>query len=61
MTYAVGDAAHDQRLDTVSVGPISVGTSRFLLETPGPDPRRIPTGDILSAAGCRLHYYCRMD
>ena len=53
VTY-VGSAVKDfdQRLDTVSVGPISVGMSRFLLETPGPDPKKIPADDVLGATIC---------
>ena len=40
---------HDQELDSVLVGPVPIGTSRFVLQTNGPDPRRIPADDILGA------------
>jgi histone chaperone ASF1 len=56
VTY-VGSAqgpAHDQVLDTVSVGPIEAGTSRFVLETPGPDPSRIPQDDMLGTTICMV-------
>ncbi|KAJ3009046.1 Histone chaperone asf1 [Thoreauomyces humboldtii] len=29
------------------VGPVPVGTSKFLLEAPAPDPRKIPDQDII--------------
>jgi histone chaperone ASF1 len=44
--------AHDQVLDTVSVGPISVGVSRFTLETPAPAAARIPEEDLLGSTIC---------
>jgi histone chaperone ASF1 len=51
VTY-VGSATspkYDQELDSVLVGPVKVGTSRFVLETDGPDPGKIPEDDLLGA------------
>ncbi|KAI9093454.1 histone chaperone ASF1B-like protein [Phlyctochytrium arcticum] len=38
---------HDQTLESVMVGPVPVGTSKFLLEAPAPDPSRIPSADVV--------------
>mmetsp|Transcript_2765 Transcript_2765/g.8909 ORF Transcript_2765/g.8909 Transcript_2765/m.8909 type:complete len:260 (-) Transcript_2765:35-814(-) len=38
---------HDQVLDDVLVGPVSVGSNRFIFTCPHPDPSRIPKGDLL--------------
>ena len=49
MTY-VGSAeseAHDQVLETVLVGPVPVGLSKFLLEAPAPNPMLIPDSAAL--------------
>ena len=56
VTYvgSASDTRFDQKLDTVSVGPIEVGTSRFLLQTPGPDPAKIPEDDLLGATICMV-------
>ena len=40
-------AAHDQVLEVVQVGPLEVGTSRFVLRAPAPDFRAIPRQDLL--------------
>lgn len=48
----VGSASssrYDQELDAVLVGPVPVGTSKFILQTPHPDPARIPDDDIVGA------------
>ena len=34
---------HDQLLDTVNVGPIEVGQSKFVFEAPAPDMSKIPS------------------
>jgi hypothetical protein len=49
VTY-VGSAdseEHDQVLDSVLVGPVPLGTNRFVFETPAPDPSKIPVGDLV--------------
>lgn len=49
VTY-VGSAdseSFDQVLDSVLVGPVPLGTNRFLFEAPSPDPKKIPQGDLL--------------
>ncbi len=38
---------YDQELERVLVGPVPVGKSKFLLQTPEPDVRKIPDGDLL--------------
>ncbi|KAJ3159790.1 Histone chaperone asf1 [Geranomyces michiganensis] len=38
---------HDQTLESVMVGPVPVGASKFMLEAPAPDASRIPTTDIV--------------
>ncbi|KAI8826615.1 uncharacterized protein EV422DRAFT_4066 [Fimicolochytrium jonesii] len=42
---------HDQTLESVMVGPVPVGASKFLLEVsadaPAPDPSKIPSTDIV--------------
>ncbi len=35
-----GSIEHDQELDSVLVGPIKVGTSRFVFDAPGPNPEK---------------------
>ena len=49
LTY-VGSAesdAHDQVLDTVLVGPVAVGSYKFVFQADPPDVSRIPQSDIL--------------
>jgi len=49
LTY-VGSAEsddYDQLLDSVDVGPMQVGPYKFVFQAEAPDPRRIPTHDIL--------------
>ena len=49
LTY-VGSAesdAHDQVLDTVLVGPVAVGSYKFVFQADPPDISRIPQSDIL--------------
>lgn len=48
----VGSSAgpqYDQELDSVLVGPVPIGTSRFVLQTNPPDPSKIPADDIIGA------------
>lgn len=48
----VGSSAgpdYDQELDSVLVGPVPIGTSRFVLQTDCPNPARIPDEDLLGA------------
>ena len=44
--------AHDQVLESVCVGPIDVGSSRFTLETPAPNAALIPPADLLGSTIC---------
>eukprot|EP00466_Bigelowiella_natans_P011215 jgi/Bigna1/132590/aug1.18_g7298 len=46
---SASDKSLDQELEDVDVGPIKGGISRFILETPPPDPKRIPAEDRLGA------------
>ena len=39
--------SHDQVLETVMVGPVPVGVSKFLMEAPAPNPALIPDNDVL--------------
>jgi hypothetical protein len=39
--------AHDQVLDTVLVGPVAVGSYKFVFQADPPDISRIPQSDIL--------------
>jgi len=41
------DSRHDQVLAEVDIGPVPVGTSRFVLSGDPPDAARIPEGDVL--------------
>jgi hypothetical protein len=48
----VGSAAgpqYDQELENVLVGPVPIGTSKFVLTAPPPDPSKIPEDDLLGA------------
>lgn len=38
---------YDQVLDCVLVGPVLVGRNKFVLEVPGPNPKKILNRDIL--------------
>ncbi|KAI9017785.1 histone chaperone [Gaertneriomyces semiglobifer] len=38
---------NDQTLESLLVGPVPVGTSKFILEAPAPDPRKIPAEDVV--------------
>mmetsp|Transcript_20106 Transcript_20106/g.24859 ORF Transcript_20106/g.24859 Transcript_20106/m.24859 type:complete len:229 (-) Transcript_20106:131-817(-) len=40
-------SSHDQTLDEVLVGPVPVGTNKFVLQADSPDTTRIPPSDIL--------------
>ncbi|KAG5192067.1 anti-silencing function 1 [Tribonema minus] len=40
------DSKRDQVLDEIMVGPVSVGTMRFTMETDAPDPSKIPQEDL---------------
>ncbi len=44
----------DQELDSVLVGPVAQGVSRFVLEVPPPNPSRIPPEDLLGATAVML-------
>lgn len=39
----------DQELENVLVGPVPVGTSKFVLTAPSPDAKLIPEDDVLGA------------
>ncbi|KAI8917339.1 histone chaperone [Entophlyctis helioformis] len=39
--------SHDQVLESVMVGPLPVGVSKFVLEAPPPNPDQIPKSDAL--------------
>lgn len=41
------DEKYDQVLDTVLVGPVSVGRNKFLFQAPPPDHTQIPEKDLL--------------
>eukprot|EP00842_Homolaphlyctis_polyrhiza_P005910 jgi/Hompol1/631/HPOL_001265-RA len=41
------DSQHDQNLESVMVGPVPVGISKFVLEAPAPNPSKIPRSDAL--------------
>jgi len=53
----VGSATNkgfDQELDSVLVGPVQQGISRFVLEVPHPDPQKIPSEDLLEVHAALL-------
>ncbi len=41
------DEQYDQELDSVLVGPVSLGRNKFVFQVPGPDLTRIPERDLL--------------
>jgi|TARA_B110000503_G_scaffold131007_1_gene205030 histone chaperone ASF1 len=41
------DDAHDQVLDTVLVGPVGVGSYKFVFQADPPDVSKIPQSDVL--------------
>ncbi|XXQ31828.1 Anti-silencing function protein 1 [Plasmodiophora brassicae] len=41
------DEKYDQLLDSVLVGPVSIGTSKFVFQAAAPDPSKIPEKDVL--------------
>lgn len=43
---SANDETLDQELDSVLVGPVSVGRNRFVFQAPAPDPTRIPNNDL---------------
>ncbi|KAF3629083.1 putative histone chaperone ASF1A [Capsicum chinense] len=49
LTYvgSADDETYDQQLEDVFVGPVNLGSYRFLLQADPPDPARIPAEDIL--------------
>lgn len=71
----VSSANHedDQLLESVMVGPVPVGISKFVLDVPGPNPSLIPAQDIvgltvvllqcayLTKEFIRVGYYCNND
>ena len=40
-------SAHDQVLEEVMVGPVTVGINRFVLQAPAPNHMVIPSNDLL--------------
>ena len=49
----------DQVLDSVLVGPVKLGVSRFELEVPGPRYSEIPPDDLLGATAVMLSCFYR--
>ena len=49
LTYvgSAEDDAHDQVLDTVLVGPVGVGSYKFVFQADPPDATKIPQSDVL--------------
>jgi len=45
---------YDQILDSVLVGPLALGISKFLFAAPPPDPSKIPSNDIVGASAVLL-------
>lgn len=41
------DEKYDQELDSILVGPVEVGTNKFVFQAPAPDPSHIPEKDLL--------------
>jgi len=41
------DEKYDQELDSILVGPVEVGTNKFVFQAPAPDPSHIPAKDLL--------------
>jgi len=41
------DEKYDQELDSILVGPVEVGTNKFVFQAPSPDPAHIPAKDLL--------------
>lgn len=41
------DESRDQELDSVLVGPVNVGTNKFVFQAPAPDPALIPNNDLM--------------
>ncbi len=41
------DESRDQILEEVMVGPVQVGTNRFILQCPAPDPKLIANEDLI--------------
>jgi len=41
------DSTHDQTLEEVSVGPVTSGVSKFVLQAPAPDPASISNSDLI--------------
>jgi len=41
------DSTHDQTLEEVSVGPVTSGVSKFVLQAPAPDPATIANADLI--------------
>jgi histone chaperone ASF1 len=51
--------AFDQVLDSVLVGPVKCGVSRFELEVPGPKYAEIPPDDLLGSTAVMLSCFYR--
>ena len=50
---------HDQLLDSVLVGPMQVGGYKIVFQADPPDPRRIPTNDLLGVTVVLLSCFYR--
>ena len=50
--------SHDQELESVMVGPVSIGQSMFVLQANAPDPAKIPQTDLLGITAILIscHY-----
>jgi len=44
---SAADEKFDQELDSVLVGPVTIGRNQFVFQGPGPDPDKIPEKDLL--------------
>lgn len=45
---------YDQVLDSIFVGPVPQGVSRFIFQAPAPDPSKIPNSEIIGVTVCLL-------
>ncbi|KAJ3036590.1 Histone chaperone asf1 [Rhizophlyctis rosea] len=56
---SAGDEKYDQTLESVMVGPVPVGTSKFRLEAPSPKPENIPPFDVVGVTVVLLQCFYR--
>eukprot|EP00389_Voromonas_pontica_P000153 GDKH01000234.1.p1 GENE.GDKH01000234.1~~GDKH01000234.1.p1 ORF type:complete len:199 (+),score=25.25 GDKH01000234.1:182-778(+) len=56
LTYvaSAADATKDQVLDAIDLGPLTVGTLKFVLQTPPPDFSKMPARDVLGITAVLL-------